>query len=201
MNLNDHDRVDRHFLMERHLISYEHANGDGIKGILIGDRELISIMINEEDHLRLQGMQSGLQLKEVWDVVEKIDRDLEKRLNFAFSDEIGYLTACPTNTGTGLRASILVHLPALVLRNEVDKFLQILGKLGIVTRGLYGEGTKIMGDMFQISNQVTLGPVEETIISKLESVGRRIVDNEVKSREILHKENKKGFDLFILHLG
>ena len=194
LNFKDYDRVDRQFLMERHLISYEHANGDGVRGVVVGDKELISIMINEEDHLRLQGMQSGLQLKEVWDVVEEIDNDIESRLVFAFSDEMGYLTACPTNTGTGLRASILVHLPALVLRNEIDRLLQMLGKLGIVTRGLYGENTKVMGDMFQISNQVTLGPVEETIISKLESVGKRVVDSELKSRNALYKEDKTEFE-------
>ncbi len=194
LDMKDYDRVDRQFLMERHLISYEHANGRGVRGIVIGDRELISIMINEEDHLRLQGIQSGLQLKEVWDVVEKIDKDLEKKLNFAFSDEIGYLTACPTNTGTGLRASILVHLPAMVVRNEVDKLLQTLGKIGIVARGLYGEGTKVIGDMFQISNQVTLGSSEETITSKLESVARRVVDNEARSRKILYNEDKKEFE-------
>lgn len=194
LNLKDYNEIDRQFLMERHLISYEHANGDGMRGLIIGDKELISLMINEEDHLRLQGMQSGIQLKQVWDMLKEIDETLEKRLDYAFSYDIGYLTACPTNTGTGLRASILVHLPALVLTGEIDKVLKALGKIGVVARGLYGEGTRIMGDLFQISNQMTLGQSEEAIIENLESVGKRIVNREIKSRKNLFNEDKIGLE-------
>ena len=192
LNLSDYDGVDRQFLMERHLISHEHAGGGGVRGLVIGDRELISIMINEEDHIRIQGMQAGIQLKQVWDMIREIDDMLGKNLPYAFSYDIGYLTACPTNTGTGLRASILVHLPVLVMTEEIDEVLRALGKIGIVARGLYGEGTRVMGDLFQISNQTTLGHSEETIIENLESVCRRIVNREIKSRKNLFSENKTG---------
>ena len=193
-NLEELDKIDRQFLMERHLVSFEHANGPGARGVIIGDHDLVSMMINEEDHIRLQGLQSGLQLRELWNILQKIDRETSKHLCIAFSGELGYLTACPTNTGTGLRASLLVHLPAMMIRNEIDPLLRMLGKLGIVARGFYGEGTKVMGNMFQISNQLTLGPMEEAIIDKLESIGRKIVENETNSRKLLYEENRNEFE-------
>jgi len=190
LNLQEFDRVDRQFLLERHLISYEHSVGDGVRGLVIGDKELVSLMINEEDHVRLQGMQPGLQLGQVWNILRRIDEEMDNRLDYAFSSEIGYLTACPTNTGTGMRASVLMHLPALVMNEEINKVLQALNKIGMVARGLYGEGTKVMGDLFQISNQVTLGPNEEGIIDNLERVVKQVVDYEIKGRKALFKENK-----------
>jgi protein arginine kinase len=190
LNLQEFDRVDRQFLLERHLISYEHSRGDGIRGLVIGDKELLSLMINEEDHVRLQGMQPGLELEQAWDILKRIDEEMDKRLDYAFSSEIGYLTACPTNTGTGMRASVLMHLPALVMNEEINKVLQALNKIGMVARGLYGEGTKVMGDLFQISNQVTLGPNEEGIIDNLERVVKQVIDYEIRGRKALFKENK-----------
>jgi len=190
LDLQEFDRVDRQFLMERHLISYEHSRGNGVRGLVIGDKELLSLMINEEDHVRLQGMQPGLQLEQVWDILRRIDEEMHKRLDYAFSSEVGYLTACPTNTGTGMRASILMHLPALVMNEEINKVLQALNKIGMVARGLYGEGTKVMGDLFQISNQVTLGPNEEGIIDNLERIVKQVIDYEIKGRNVLFKENK-----------
>jgi len=190
LNLQDFDRVDREFLLERHLISHEHSRGDGVRGLVIGDKELISLMINEEDHIRLQGMQPGLELQQAWDILGRIDEEMDKRLDYAFSPDIGYLTACPTNTGTGMRASVLMHLPALVMSEEINKVLQALSKIGMVARGLYGEGTKVMGDLFQISNQVTLGPTEEGLIDNLERVVKQVIDYEIKSRNTMFKENK-----------
>jgi len=190
LDLQEFDRVDRQFLMERHLISYEHSRGNGVRGLVIGDKELLSLMINEEDHVRLQGMQPGLQLEQVWDILRRIDEEMHKRLDYAFSSEVGYLTACPTNTGTGMRASVLMHLPALVMNEEINKVLQALNKIGMVARGLYGEGTKVMGDLFQISNQVTLGPNEEGIIDNLERIVKQVIDYEIKGRNVLFKENK-----------
>jgi len=191
LNLQEFDRVDRQFLLERHLISYEHSQGDGIRGLIIGDKELISTMINEEDHVRLQGMQPGLELEQAWDILKLIDEEMNKRLDYAFSPDIGYLTACPTNTGTGMRASVLMHLPALVMNEEINKVLQALNKIGMVARGLYGEGTKVMGDLFQISNQVTLGPNEEGIIDNLGRVVKQVIEYEIKGRKVLFKENKE----------
>jgi len=191
LNLQEFDRVDRQFLLERHLISYEHSQGDGIRGLVIGDKELLSLMINEEDHVRLQGIQPGLELEQAWDILKRIDEEMDKRLDYAFSSEIGYLTACPTNTGTGMRASVLMHLPALVMNEEINKVLQALNKIGMVARGLYGEGTKVMGDLFQISNQVTLGPNEEGIIDNLERVVKQVIDYEIRGRKALFKENKR----------
>jgi len=190
LNLEEFDKVDRQFLLERHLISYEHSRGDGARGLVIGDKELISLMINEEDHVRLQGMQPGLELQQAWDILKRIDEEMDRRLDYAFASDIGYLTACPTNTGTGMRASVLTHLPSLVMDDEINKVLQALNKIGMVARGLYGEGTKMMGDLFQISNQVTLGPSEEGIIDNLERVIKQVIDYEIKARKALVKENR-----------
>ncbi|MDA7857886.1 protein arginine kinase [bacterium] len=191
LKLKEYDKVERQFFLERHLISYEHSRNDGVRGLVIGDKELLSIMINEEDHLRLQGMQPGFKLPQTWDVLGAIDDELGGGLDYAFSEKIGYLTACPTNTGTGMRASVLVHLPGLVSTDEIDKVLQALSRVGMVARGLYGEGTKVMGDLFQISNQVTLGPTEEQIVDNLEKIVKQIISYETNSRENLFKKDKE----------
>ncbi len=191
INLNEIEKVDRQLLMERHLISYEHAQGSGEKGLVIGDQEMVSIMINEEDHLRIQALRPGFQLLQVWNFITKIDDELSKYLNYAFSDEWGYLTSCPTNTGTGMRASVLIHLPGLVTTGEINRVLEALSKLGLAARGLYGEGTRVMGDFFQISNQVTLGHTEENIIDNIERIVKQIIGYELKSRDMLAKENKE----------
>lgn len=182
--------IDRQFLIERHLISKEHAINPEYKTVFIGDREIISIMVNEEDHLRLQVIQSGFVLDEAWAIMQSLENDLEERLKFAFSEEWGYLTACPTNTGTGLRASVMMHLPAMVFTKQIDGMVDGVSKLGLTVRGFFGEGTEAMGNFFQISNQVTLGHTEEDIIDNLKRVIDQIISQEKGSREFLNTKKK-----------
>jgi len=182
LSLNSLDKIDRQFLMERHLISYEHAQANHLRGVVVGPEEKISMMINEEDHLRLQSLESGFALNNAWENLNSLDDELAKFLPFAFSQQWGFLTACPTNTGTGLRASCLMHLPALVYSEEIEHVLQNLSKIGMVARGFYGEGTKVLGDFFQISNATTLGQTENEIIDNLGRVVKQIIDYEKKSR-------------------
>ena len=182
--------LDKQFLIERHLVSREHSIDTEYKSTLIADREIISIMVNEEDHLRLQVIQSGLVLDDAWNIMMGLEADLEKRLGFAFSEEWGYLTACPTNTGTGLRASAMLHLPAVVLTSQVDTLIHSVSKLGLTVRGFFGEGTEALGDFFQVSNQVTLGSREEEIIDNLKRVITQIVSQERGSREFLRSKKK-----------
>lgn len=190
IKLNEITKLDREFLFERHLISREQLKGEEGKAVIIGEKEIIAIMINEEDHLRLQCIQSGLQIIEGWRLLDKIDSDLEKELNYAFSAEWGYLTACPTNAGTGLRASVLVHLPALIISKKINKILQGISKLHMSIRGLYGEGTETIGDFFQISNQITLGQDEENLINNIEGLIKQVVEQEQKTREDLLKKKR-----------
>ncbi len=168
--LEDLTAVDRMFLVERHLISREHAQAEGARGVAVGPEETVSIMVNEEDHLRLQALRSGLQLEEAYEEVDRTDTALEEGLQYAFHPRFGYLTACPTNVGTGLRISVLVHMPAAVMSKQMDKVLQSLQRLGYTVRGLYGEGTSPLGDFYQVSNQVTLGKSEQDIISEMKRV-------------------------------
>ena len=197
LHFSELDKTDLKLLMERHLISYEHSKGQGYRGVVVDKGEVVSIMINEEDHLRLQVICSGLQLLKAWDLATKIDDDLSKKINYAFSHKWGYLTACPTNTGTGIRASCLMHLPALVLSKEINAVLQNLSKIGLVVRGLYGEGTKIMGDLFQISNSIALGQREESIIDNIERVVKPIIEYERQSRIMLTEKDKIGMENMI----
>ena len=182
--------IDRQLLIERHLISMEHAVNPEYKTTFIGDREIISIMVNEEDHLRLQVIKSGFVLDEAWDIMESLEKDLEKRLKFAFSDEWGYLTACPTNVGTGLRASVMMHLPATVIARQINNMVHAVSKLGLTVRGFFGEGTEASGNFFQVSNQVTLGQREEDIIENLKRIIRQIIAQENGSREFLKNKKK-----------
>jgi len=182
--------LDRQFLIERHLISREHAVDTEYKTVFIGNREIVSIMVNEEDHLRLQVIQSGLVLNDAWKIMTSIEKSLEKKLKFAFSDEWGYLTACPTNTGTGLRASVMMHLPAIVITGQINNLINALSKLGLTVRGFFGEGTAAAGNFFQISNQVTMGRSEEEIIDNLTRVIRQIVSQERGSRRFLKARKK-----------
>src|SRR5258706_6733394 len=148
-------------------------------------RQTLSIMINEEDHLRMQAIRAGLQLKNVFKMIDKVDSALEDKLDFAFHPQLGYLTACPTNVGTGMRASAMVHLPALVLSEQINHVIQAVNKIGLAVRGLYGEGTEALGNLFQISNQTTLGEKEEDIISRLNKVIEQILSHEVTARASL----------------
>lgn len=183
--------LDRQFLVERHLMSPEHMVDPEFKAVVIDEKEIVSIMINEEDHLRIQVLQSGFNLMEAWRVVDEIDSDLSQRTHFAFSGKWGYLTACPTNTGTGLRGSVMVHLPALAMTNQVGKVFQAISKLGLTMRGLYGEGTEATGDFFQISNQVTLGHSETDLLGNIERIISKIIMRESSTRGLLMQKNKE----------
>jgi protein arginine kinase len=184
------DGIDKQFLVERHLMSHEHAQKPNSKAVLIDNDEVIAIMVNEEDHLRIQVMQSGFNLFEAWGIINKIDDALAKEISFAFLPEWGYLTACPTNTGTGMRGSVMLHLPALVMTRQINRVLAAIAKLSFTTRGLYGEGTQASGNFFQISNQVSLGHNEEEIIENINGLIRQIVDQENQAREALINHNK-----------
>lgn len=188
--LVDLDSVDKQFLVERHLMSLEHAQKSDNKAVAIEDEEMVSIMINEEDHIRMQVMQSGFNLFEAWDIINKIDDSLGKELRFAFSPDWGYLTACPTNAGTGMRGSIMLHLPALVMTRQIDRVLAAIAKLSFTTRGLYGEGTQATGNFFQISNQVSLGHSEDEIIENINGIIRQIIEQESQARQVLLSKSK-----------
>jgi len=182
--------IDRQFLVERHLVSHELSDGARPRGLYVATGERLSIMVNEEDHLRLQALCSGFQLAEAWALAEHADEELEGALEYAFSDELGYLTACPTNVGTGMRASVLIHLPALVLTKQIDKVLKSIVQVGLAVRGLYGEGSQVMGNLFQISNQTTLGHSEQESVESLDRVSRQILDYEERARDVLMRDAK-----------
>jgi len=185
------ETVDRQFLVERQLISREHAEADGARGVAIDTGESFSLMINEEDHLRMQVMKSGLDLAGTWNEVNRIDDLIESEVSYAFHDQLGYLTACPTNVGTGMRVSVMLHLPALVLTRQIDKVFRGLQKISLAVRGLYGEGSQAMGDFYQISNQVTLGRSEEDLIKQVADVVPVMIDYERRARKFLVKESKQ----------
>ncbi len=170
--LQDLSALEKQVLVERHLISREHAAKGVGSAVVMNRRQTLSIMINEEDHLRMQSIRSGLQLKQAFKLVDKIDSALESELEFAYDQRLGYLTACPTNVGTGMRASAMLHLPGLVLSELINQVIQAVSKIGLAVRGLYGEGTEAMGNLFQISNQTTLGEKEDEIISRLDQSHR-----------------------------
>jgi protein arginine kinase len=191
LNVNEVDSVDRMLLVERHLISRELAGGEGDRSVVFTADEVISIMINEEDHLRIQVVRSGYDLDGAWRIINEVDSRLEGVVQYAFSTRLGYLTACPTNVGTGMRLSVMLHLPALVSTRHLEKVVNAVAKLNLVVRGLYGEGTQASGDFYQISNQVTLGRSEPDIIQSLESVIPRVLEYERKAREGLLNDNRK----------
>jgi len=188
--LEDLDSVDKQFLIERHLMSYEHAQKTDHKALIIDDEEIVAIMVNEEDHIRMQVMQSGFNLFEAWNIINKIDDCLAKELHFAFLADWGYLTACPTNTGTGMRGSVMLHLPALVMTRQINRVLAAIAKLSFTTRGLYGEGTQATGNFFQVSNQVSLGRAEEEIIENINGLIKQIVEQENQAREGMFSRNR-----------
>ena len=177
--------LDRQYLTERHLISADLADGNGPRGVAIGRGESISVMINEEDHLRIQSVTSGFRLTEAWRLANRLDDQLASGLEYAWSEEWGYMTACPTNTGTGLRASVLIHLPALALTKQISKVLRGISQVGLTVRGMFGEGSDVMGNFFQISNQTTLGLTEEEALESLSRVTRQIIDHEKSASRVL----------------
>lgn len=179
--------IEKACLVEKHLISPEFAAKREVTGLILSKDEKVSIMINEEDHLRIQAILQGFQLNESWELCNRVDDLIEEKSEYAYSDELGYLTACPTNVGTGMRASIMVHLPALSMLGYISTVLDAVNKLGIAVRGLYGEGSEIMGNMYQISNQVSLGQSEEEIITKISIIANRVIEQERMAREQLLK--------------
>ena len=168
IDVDDADEVLGSFLVERHLISRELQQGRGARAVAFGSDEIVSVMVNEEDHLRIQAIRSSLCLEETCRVATDVDRALEKELEFAASTRFGYLTACPTNVGTGLRASVMLHLPAMVQMKQIDKLFHSANQTGLAVRGFYGEGTMASGDLYQISNQITLGRTESDILQNLQ---------------------------------
>jgi protein arginine kinase len=182
----------RQVLLERHLVSRELIGSDDdpphASALLLGSDASLSVMANEEDHLRLQCLVSGFRLHDAWHAIEALDQSLSVRLAYAFHQEFGYLTSCPTNVGTGLRASVLVHLPGLVLTQEIGRVLQGIAQVGLTFRGLYGEGSEVVGNFFQISNQTTLGKSEEDLIDHLQKVVQTVIEYERRSRGVLMRD-------------
>jgi protein arginine kinase len=189
--LADLDPIDKQFLVERHLMSIEHTQKTEHKALLVDDEEIIAVMINEEDHLRIQLMQSGFNLFESWEIINRLDDSLSGLLDYAYLDDFGYLTACPTNTGTGMRGSVMLHLPALVMSRQIERVLAAIAKLSFTTRGLYGEGTQASGNFFQISNQVSLGHSENEIIENINGLIRQIIEQETQAREIMLSKSRE----------
>jgi protein arginine kinase len=190
--------LDKQILVERHLISREHAAKSSGSGLVLNREETFCVMINEEDHLRMQALRPGLQLKQAWNAIDHLDSELEKKLDYAFDGDLGYLTACPTNLGTGIRVSAMLHLPGLVLGEQINPIIQSVNKLGLAVRGLYGEGTEALGNVFQVSNQMTLGENEPAIVERLEKVLSQIIEHEENARQtLLEKKPKVVFN----HIG
>jgi protein arginine kinase len=180
--------LERQFLLERHLASHELVSDGRQRGLAFAADEALSVMVNEEDHLRLQSLAPGFQLDACHAAAAALDEQLEAELDFAFADDFGYLTACPTNVGTGMRASVLIHLPALVLTRRIKKVLAGVGQVGLAVRGFYGEGTDVLGNFFQISNQITLGEKESQTLLNLERVIRQVLEQEEAARELLLRD-------------
>jgi protein arginine kinase len=190
--------LDKQILVERHLISREHAAKNAGSGFVVNKDESLCVMINEEDHLRMQSLKPGLQLKEAWQAIDQFDSQLEKKVEYAFNPDLGYLTACPTNLGTGIRVSAMLHLPALVLSEQINQIVQAVNKLGLAVRGLYGEGTEALGNIFQVSNQMTLGEVETDIVDRLNKVVAQLIEHEENARESLVEKKPK---MLFNHVG
>lgn len=194
MDIHAMNPVDRQVLVEKHLISPEFAEGDRNRAAIISKDERISIMVNEEDHLRMQCIFPGMQIDEAWKLCSKLDTQLEEKLDFAFDKSSGYLTCCPTNTGTGIRASVMLHLPILSMTGYIKGILETCSKLGVAVRGIYGENSEASGSMFQISNQATLGQTEEEIIAGISNITMQIAEQERILRAELYKQNPIRFE-------
>ncbi|RLS72842.1 MAG: protein arginine kinase [Planctomycetota bacterium] len=186
------EEIDRRFLVERQLISREHADAQGARGVAIDRLEQVSLMINEEDHLRIQCLHSGLDLHGAWEQIKVVDDQIERAVSYAFHPRWGYLTACPTNVGTGIRVSVMLHLPALVITRQIDKVFRSLHKISLAVRGLYGEGSQAMGDFYQISNQTTLGRTEDELVQQVADVVPVLIDYERRARDFLVRETQQN---------
>ncbi len=194
INVAELNLLDRQLLVERQLISRELANSEGARSVAIDEPEQLSLMVNEEDHMRLQVIKSGLDLGGAWELINHLDNEIESKLTYAYSQQLGYLTACPTNVGTGMRVSVLVHLPALVITKQIEKVFRSAQKMNLVVRGLYGEGSQAMGDFYQVSNQVTLGKSEKDLVYLVDDVIDKVLKYERKARDFLISEKQN--DLF-----
>ncbi len=191
INFDQISALDRQILVEKHLISPEHGLAEeAYRGLLLNKDGSIAIMINEEDHLRIQCLLPGLQMEKCYSLAQGIDDALEQQLDYAFDEHRGYLTSCPTNVGTGMRASVMLHLPAIGISGQRNRIFQNVNQLGMTVRGLYGEGTEIVGNYVQLSNQITLGQTENDIISNLGIISRQIVEQEKMLRKSLQEEMK-----------
>jgi protein arginine kinase len=189
-DLQDLSTIEKQVLVERHLISREHAAKSSGSAAIVNRKQTLSIMINEEDHLRMQAIRPGLRLREAYELLDKLDSNLESEVSYAFDNTLGYLTACPTNLGTGLRASTMLHLPALVLSEQINQVIQAVNKIGFAVRGLYGEGTEALANLFQVSNQTTLGDKEIEIVARLEKIVQQIIQHEENARAKLAEEQR-----------
>lgn len=189
-DLKDISPIKKRVLVEEHLISPGLLEHSEIGGFLLRSDHKVNIMINEEDHIRMQVLYPGLSLDECWKEANKLDDIIENNLQYAFDEKLGYLTSCPTNIGTGMRASVMLHLPSLVLTKQINGILQAVNQIGLTVRGLYGEGSNAMGNLFQISNQTTLGESEIEIIEKLKNIVKQLINNERHAREKIYNTNK-----------
>ncbi|AHM55455.1 putative ATP:guanido phosphotransferase [Peptoclostridium acidaminophilum DSM 3953] len=187
------DKLEKGILLEKHLISRDIAKSE-LSAALVKDDETVSIMVNEEDHIRIQALFPGFRLDDAWDIADKIDDLLEERVGYAFDERLGYLTACPTNVGTGMRASIMMHLPALVELGYIDGVLKAANQIGLAVRGIYGEGSQAKGSIFQISNQLTLGRKEEEILGNIKGLSKQLISKELEARSFLHKNHGMKFE-------
>lgn len=187
--------IERNLLTERHLISRRHAKGKGPRGVVIANDESFTAMIHEEDHLRMQVFAAGLQLHTCWERINRIDDMIEQRIDYAFDQRLGYLTACPTNLGTGIRVSVMLHLPAMKMTGQIDKFINAARDCNLAVRGLFGEGTEAIGDFFQLSNQVTLGVSEHQVVEDFSStIVPKIIAYEAEARKTLLENKPNALD-------
>ncbi len=195
VDVSESSPLEQDLLVERHLISRRHVVGKGPRGAIIAPSESFTAMINEEDHLRVQVFKTGLQLKECWRQIDNIDNEIEKKVAYAFDPDFGYLTACPTNLGTGIRVSVMLHLPALKMTGQIDKFFNAARDTDLMVRGLFGEGTDAVGDFFQLSNQITLGVSEEQIVEEFtDSIVPKIMQFEAMARQTLLTQQADALD-------
>jgi protein arginine kinase len=194
LKLNELQQIQKRVLVEKHLISPNLAENAAFGGCLLSENEEVSIMLNEEDHIRIQCLFPGFQLEEALDMANQLDDWIEEEVGYAFDEQRGYLTSCPTNVGTGLRASVMMHLPALVLTQRINRIIPAINQLGLVVRGIYGEGSEAVGNIFQISNQITLGKSEKDIVEDLISVVQQLITQERSTREALYNTSQNQLE-------
>ena len=190
VRLKDMDQLDRVSMFEKHIVSSDLVNNYERAAVVVNKENDVSIMINEEDHIRLQVIYPGFKIKGAYEYANKLDDLMEEKLTYAYDVKLGYLTSCPTNVGTGIRASVMLHLPALTITKNINNVVNTVTQVGMTIRGIYGEGSNVMGNMYQVSNQVTLGLSEEEIINNLTAVTKKIIDQEEKARALLYEKQQ-----------